>query len=236
MARAKNPNIEILEIAVQALGPVCEDLVFLGGCATALLISDSAAPPVRVTRNVDTITETASVAEYRKLGKRLRARGFDVDYTEDAPICRWTGHGIILDVMPIDEKVLGFSNDWYASAIETAIALTLPSGASIKLIDAVHFLATKLAAFDGRGDKDYVMSHDLEDVICVLDGRPELEDEIERASGDVRDYVCVRLRDFLDDSRFREALSGHLPGDSGSQARLPNLVARLERLAATQTD
>jgi hypothetical protein len=37
----------------------------------------------------------------------------------------------------------------------------------------------------------------------------------------------------LADSRFREALSGHLPGDSGSQARLPNLLAQLERLAET---
>lgn len=236
MARSQNPNIEILEIAVRALGPVCDDLVFLGGCATALLISDSAAPPVRATRDIDTITETTSIAEYHELGKRLREQGFDVDQSEGAPICRWTGHEIILDVMPIDEKVLGFSNVWYASAIETARTLTLPSGASINVIDAVHFLATKLVAFDGRGDKDYVMSHDLEDAICVLDGRSELEDEIEGAADDVREYVCSRLRDLLEDTRFREALAGHLPGDPGSQARLPNLVARLERLAATQAD
>lgn len=104
------------------------------------------------------------------------------------------------------------------------------------MIDAVHFLATKLAAFEGRGDKDYVMSHDLEDAICVLDGRPELENEIDGAAGDVRTYVCSRLRDLLKDARFREALAGHLPGDPSSQARLPNLVARLERLAATQAD
>ena len=236
MARSQNPNIEILEIAVQALGPVCEDLVFLGGCATALLVSDSAAPPVRATRDIDTITETTSVAEYHKLGKRLRERGFDVDQSEGAPICRWAGHGVILDVMPIDEKVLGFSNDWYASAIETARKLTLPSGTRIKVIDAVHFLATKLAAFDGRGDKDFVMSHDLEDAICVLDGRPELEDEIGGAASNVRDFVCGRFRDLLKDTHFLEALPGHLPGDSGSQARLPDLVARLERLAATQGD
>jgi hypothetical protein len=236
MARSQNPNIEILEIAVRALGPVCEDLVFLGGCATALLISDAAAPPVRATRDIDTITETTSIAEYHELGKRLRERGFDVDQSEGAPICRWAGHGIILDVMPIDETVLGFSNDWYPGAIETARTLTLPSGTSINVIDAMHFLATKLVAFDGRGDKDYVMSHDLEDAICVLDGRPELEEEIEGAAGEVREYVCSRLRDLLKDTQFREALAGHLPGDTGSQARLLKLVARLERLAATQAD
>ena len=77
---------------------------------------------------------------------------------------------------------------------------------------------------------------DLEDAICVLDGRSELEDEIEGAADDVREYVCSRLRDLLEDTRFREALAGHLPGDPGSQARLPNLVARLERLAAIQAD
>jgi len=143
---------------------------------------------------------------------------------------------ILLDVMPTDEKILGFSNDWYAGAIDTARKLLLPSGASIRLIDAAHFLATKLAAFDQRGEEDHVMSSDLEDVICVLDGRPELEDEIERAEADVRSYVCGRLRDLLKDTQFLEALSGHLPGDPGSQARLPDLVARLERLAATLTD
>lgn len=232
MARAQNPNIEILEIAAQALGQICEDLVFLGGCATALLITDSAAPPVRVTRDVDVITEIASQAEYHELGRRLRNCGFDVDQSKDAPICRWVGHGIILDVMPTDEKVLGFVNIWYAGAVDTAETFKLPSGTSIRLIDAVYFLATKLAAFDGRGDEDYVMSHDLEDVICVLDGRPELEDEITSSAANVRSYVCGRLGDLLNDPLFLEALPGHLPGDPGSQARLPDLLARLERLAA----
>lgn len=110
MARTQNPNLEILEIAAQALGPLCDELVFLGGCATALQITDSAAPPVRVTRDVDTIAEVATAREYRVLEKRLRERGFEVDTSKDAPICRWAGHGILLDVMPTDERILGFGN------------------------------------------------------------------------------------------------------------------------------
>lgn len=47
MARTQNPNLEIIEIAAQAIGSLRDELVFLGGCATALLITDSAAPPVR---------------------------------------------------------------------------------------------------------------------------------------------------------------------------------------------
>lgn len=231
MARAQHPNIEILELAAVALGPICDELVFLGGCAVGLLITDSAAPPVRVTRDVDTVTEIASIAEYYEMGKRLRGRGFEVDPSKDAPICRWIGHGILLDVMPTDKSILGFTNYWYTSAIKTAERFVLPNDMSIRLINATHFLATKLAAFDGRGKKDYVMSHDFEDVICVIDGRPGMEDEVRGSATDVRQYICSRLKDLLKQQAFLEALPGHLPGDPGSQARLPDLVSKLERLA-----
>lgn len=230
MVRTQNPNLEIIEIAAQALGPMCDELVFLGGCATALLITDSAAPPVRVTRDVDTLAEIGTAVEYRDLEIRLRQRGFAVDSSKDAPICRWVGHGILLDVMPTDERILGFGNIWYESAIISSKAYELASGAQIRLIDPVHFLATKLEAYAGRGDHDFVMSHDLEDIVCVLDGRRELEDEIADSGLEIRGYVCNRLRDFMDDPLFIESLPGHLPGDAGSQARLPMLIAKLGRL------
>jgi hypothetical protein len=113
MARAQNPNLEILEIAADALGALCDELVFLGGCVTALLITDPAAPPVRATRDVDALAEVGTVVEYHALENRLRRCGFDVDSSSDAPICRWRGHGILLDVMPTDERILGFGNMWY---------------------------------------------------------------------------------------------------------------------------
>ena len=231
MASTQNPNLEIIKIAAQALGPLCDELVFLGGCATALLITDSAAPPVRATRDVDALAEIGSVFEYRRLEKRLRERGFEVDSSEGAPICRWVGHGILLDVMPTGEQILGFGNSWYSSAVASAGSYELPNGPEIQLIDPVHFIATKLEAFDGRGENDFVMSHDLEDVICVLDGRPELEEEISNAEEKIRSYVCNRVRNFVDDPKFIESLAGHLPGDAGSQARLPMLVEKLQRLA-----
>lgn len=231
MARMQNPNLEIIEIAARALGSLCDELVFLGGCATALLITDSAAPPVRATRDVDTLAEIGSAAEYRELEKQLREREFEVDATKGAPICRWTGHGILLDVMPTDEQILGFGNTWYTSAVASANSYELPSGTKIQLVDPVHFIATKLEAFDSRGDNDFVMSHDLEDVMCVLDGRSELEGEIANAEQEIKDYICNRLRNFVDATQFIESLPGHLPGDTGSQARLPMLLEKLRRLA-----
>lgn len=64
MERQRNPNIEILTMAVSKLGPVADEMVFLGGCATGLLITVPAAPPVRVTTDVDVITEVATLGEY----------------------------------------------------------------------------------------------------------------------------------------------------------------------------
>ncbi len=232
MARTENPNLEILEICASALGPLCDELVFLGGCVTALLITDAAAPPVRVTRDVDVLAEVATTAEYHKLEKRLRERSFEVDSSKGAPVCRWSGHGILLDVMPTDERILGFGNIWYCNAVSSSVPYRLPSGAQIRLIDPVHFIATKLEAYAGRGENDFVMGHDLEDVICVIDGRPELEQEITAASREMRSYIGERLRTFLADPEFIDALPGHLPGDAGSQARLPMLKEKLERLAA----
>lgn len=48
----KNPNIEMLEATVERLGSIIDEVVFLGGCATGLLLTDPAAPPLRVTMSI----------------------------------------------------------------------------------------------------------------------------------------------------------------------------------------
>lgn len=49
MHRISNPNLEILEAVVELLDELVDRLVFLGGCATGLLLTDTAAPPIRAT-------------------------------------------------------------------------------------------------------------------------------------------------------------------------------------------
>ena len=100
MRRAANPNIEIMELAVARLDVLAEEMVFLGGCATGLLITDPLAPPIRATTGVDVICEAASVIDYQRLSKRLRAQGFREDQSPGAPICRWRTEGIVLDGRP----------------------------------------------------------------------------------------------------------------------------------------
>ena len=106
-------NLEQLITAARLLRPLLDELVFIGGSVTGLLITDDAACAPRATFDVDAIAEITSYAEYAKFGDRLRALGFTEDSGEGAPMCRWIHRGTILDVMPLDEKILGFSNRWY---------------------------------------------------------------------------------------------------------------------------
>lgn len=103
-------NTQLLVRMAEALGELRERLVFVGGCATALLITDPAAAPVRATQDVDAIVAIASRAEYLRLEETLRARGFAQTLAEGEPPYRWSLGGMKLDLIPTREDVLGFSN------------------------------------------------------------------------------------------------------------------------------
>lgn len=234
MHRERNPNLQILERAVRHLGQLADEMVFLGGCATGLLLSDVAAPPIRVTQDVDVIVEVASIVDYHRLSGRLRQKGFREDQSPDAPICRWLAEDVVLDVMPTNPEILGFANEWYEPALGAAIDVELPSGKHIRMVTAPHFLATKLAAFDGRGQNDYVMSRDMEDIVAVLDGRPEIVDEVDKADNPLRTHLITRLAALLSNPAFVDALPGHLPGDAASQARVPLVMERIRAIAESE--
>lgn len=225
-----DPNLQLLEAAARLLRPMLDEFVFVGGCATGLLVTDTASAGIRPTIDVDVITEVSSYAGYAALSERLRELGLTEDDSEDTPICRWRHEGLAIDVMPTDERILGFSNRWYLPAI--ASARQVPLGEfSLRLITPVYFVATKLDAFRGRGAGDYSASHDLEDLITVVDGRTELIDEVHRATRDVRSYIAAEFGKLLNTPAFVDALAGFLLPDAASQARRPLLLERLNALA-----
>lgn len=179
-------NTALLSHMAAALGDLRERMVFVGGCATALLITDSAAAPVRATKDVDAIVATASTAEYLRLGQELRSKGFTQTLAEGDPPYRWSFRGMKLDLIPAQESTLGFSDRWYEAALRTAMEIPLGDDMSIRLVTAVYFLATKLDAFEDRGNGDYLHSHDFEDVVAVVDGRAEIVTEVAQADVEVR--------------------------------------------------
>lgn len=226
-----DPNLRILVPIAQALGDLCESLVFVGGCATGLLVTAQRAQAIRPTADVDVIVEAVTAADYHAIEREVTARGFRHDISPEAPICRWVWKGVLLDLLPSGPGVLGFHNRWYPLAVETAMRVSLPGGWVIQLITAPLFVATKFEAFHGRGNKDYIASHDLEDLLTVIDGRPELLEEIRDSGSELRDYLAVEMKRLLDERDFQLALPGQLPGDAASQARLPELIRRMRSIA-----
>jgi hypothetical protein len=227
-----NPNLQLLTDAAKLLRPVLGELVFVGGCATALLITDKAAADVRPTTDVDAIAEITSDAAYAEFSERLRKLGFQEDAREDAPLCRWRQKTTTLDVMPLDEKILGFSNRWYRPAMDHAEKRELEEGLQIRLVAPVYFCASKLEAFAGRGGNDFHASRDLEDLIAVVDGRAELAEEIQAAASDVRAYLAKEIKKLISIREFNDALPGHLLPDPVSQDRVGTIISRLKEIAS----
>jgi hypothetical protein len=144
MINTRDVNIQMITTVARRLSNLREKVVFAGGCATGLFITDPAMPQVRVTKDVDVIIDIATRMEYARLETDLRSKGFRNDISEDAPLCRWVVDGIKVDVMPTQEDILGFSNHWYLPAIENANYVQLEKKLAIKLVTPLYFLATKI--------------------------------------------------------------------------------------------
>jgi predicted nucleotidyltransferase len=231
MINNKDVNIRMIIHVAKRLGDLRDKVVFVGGCATGMFITDPAMPEVRATQDVDVIVEVTSRMEYYRLEEELRSRGFKQDMSENAPVCRWLVDVIKVDIMPTQEDILGFSNRWYLPAIKNADHIELENELTIKLVSPPYFLATKIDAFKGRGGGDYMASHDMEDIITILDGRPEIVSEIRSSSDDLKDYLSKTFRILLVNDEFLDSIPGHLSPDRASQTRLPLLIKRLGEIA-----
>lgn len=223
-----DPNLPYLRIIADALGDLREQVVFVGGSIAGLLLTDPLAEGVRATRDVDGVVE-AGFAEFHRIESRIAERGFARD-VESGVTCRWVHResGVLFDLMPVQPEVLGFSNRWYRHAVETATPTKLSEGISIRVATAVAFVATKLEAFASRGAGDILSSHDLEDILNVVDGRESLADELSAAPVELCDAVGAAFSALLAHPDFANAL----PGLIAEPERAGLVEARLRTMSA----
>jgi hypothetical protein len=220
-----------LEDAASKLGPFLDEVVFTGGAIVGILANDPAGAPIRPTIDIDVIVEVAGYAEYLLLSERLRVAGFTEDTRDDAPICRWVNGELTLDVMPMAHAVLGFTNSWFAPSMSQSQTVMLESGASIRIVSAPYFLSSKLEAYRSRGAGDCFASHDLEDFIAVVDGDPNILEELASAASGVKHFLAREVQALLGDERFMDALPGFLAPDALGQSRVPLLLENLRVIA-----
>lgn len=225
-------NRALLARVARKLEPLGFKYAFVGGSIVEFLIDHPDLSPARPTEDLDLVVEVVSGQRYSDMETVLRQAGFVHDTTQGAPLCRWRLDHTIVDIMPTENASLGLNTAWFKEALATATPRQI-LGVEVPLISAVAFIATKLAAFTDRGDGDYYGSHDLEDVIAVIDGRASFVTELAAAAApELKAYVVQRIKTLTTNADFQESLPGHLPPDTASQNRLPLLRDRLKRIAA----
>jgi hypothetical protein len=227
-----DPNFPQLLAIAKALGELREQVVFVGGSTAGLLLTDPLAEGIRPTLDVDAIVQADSLTHFYRIEAGLEERGFVRD-AESGVICRWhhpPSRGVF-DLMPVDEGVLGFSNRWYEEALRSAQPMRISDEIEIRVVGAPAFIATKLEAFHQRGNGDFLSSHDLEDVLTVVDGRSELGEELIQAPADLRNAVATTFAHLLQHPDFLNCL----PGLIAEPERAEIVRERLRDLAAHAT-
>lgn len=214
----------MLQRVADALGAeLLSQVAFVGGCTTALMLTDVVSrEAVRFTEDVDVIVHVLGWGDWNAMQQTLKTRGFRVSPQDDV-ICRMRlpGNGLgelIVDFMPDDARILGFSNRWYQGALQTAANHRLPSDAVIRVVTPVFFVATKLEAYRGRGNNDPLASRDVEDLLCVIDGREGLVDEIAQAQAEVKQYVAQTIDKLLQHPDFEYAVQSLTRNDRSREA------------------
>lgn len=230
MTAAADTHRTMIELVARALGDdLLRRMAFLGGSATGLLITDDLTrESIRHTEDVDLIVEALSYGEWSRLREELADRGFRERPADDI-ICRMRlGASLIVDFMPTDERILGFTNRWYRHALDSAEPYRLAPGLTIRLVTPAMFVATKLEAYRGRGNSDPLTSRDLEDLINLADGRADLVEHVSNAVLDARAYISAQITALLHDRRFEDAVQGNVRNPD----RASLVFERLDAIAA----
>jgi len=209
---------------------LCREVVFVGGCVTGLLVTDPVSrQSIRMTEDVDLIVDVLGWPRYVELQESLRARGFREAMNEDV-LCRWRLDGLIVDVMPVDEKILKFTNRWYKGAIQSAQTYEFRDGICINVVSRPYFIATKMEAYKGRGGGDFIGSRDIEDIFMLIDGCDQLEEEVATETGELIRYISATLSSFKRERDYESVLQSTTQGYADRSRMLMDRVERLIKL------
>ena len=232
MADNYNRLHEMIVTVARALGPdLLQEVAFVGGCTTGLLLTDAfSREAVRYTDDVDLIINVVGYARWAAFQERLRARGFREAMDEEVN-CRLRLGELKVDFMPDDERILGFSNRWYAAGLAAAQPYGLAEDLTIRLLTPPFFVATKLEAYLGRGNDDPQGSHDMEDILTLFDGREEIVREIAAADQDLRNFIAHQIGLLLASDGFDYAVQAAARGDWDRQMLIYERLEAVRDLA-----
>lgn len=199
-------NIAVVAEVAAALKEIKDNMVFVGGAVISLYTDDPAADEVRATQDIDMAMNIKSLNHWQVLQEKLGELGFHPDPFGHA-ICSYKDKDISVDIMTKDDGPFGPTNQWYKIGFEnlwTAKAMDQ----EINILSAPCYLATKFEAFKHRGS-DYRTSHDIEDIIYLIDNRTTIVEEVKKSDPRIHSFLKEEIQIIINQGLLTEVLSAH---------------------------
>ncbi|MCA4781804.1 nucleotidyl transferase AbiEii/AbiGii toxin family protein [Empedobacter stercoris] len=206
----KTINVGVVAKIAEALKDLNDKVVFVGGAVVSLYTDDPAADEIRPTADIDFTVNIANISNFsvwNDLIEKLNTLGFSPDPFGHA-ICSYKYMDIPVDIMAPEDGPNGPSNKWYKKGFNDLWKVDVKEQ-TVNILSSPYYLASKFEAFNDRG-KDFRTSHDLEDIIYILDNRTTMVDEIINAEDEVKSFIVSQFMNFKKKGILEEALIAHI--------------------------
>lgn len=214
--------LDLLVQVARALGPLLEEVVFIGGAVAVILQTDRPFDEPRPTQDVDAIVGTINYSDFERIQRTLRSLGFREAVSPGRPahVHQWLAPGEVkFDLVPAGDHLGASGNPWDLVAFEEAVTRELEEGLVIRYASAPGFMVLKLAAFHDRGRDDPFLSPDLEDIIALVASRPTLISEVAAAKSDMRTFIREQIGILRARPDYMDLLAGHLANVSRDRSK-----------------
>jgi predicted nucleotidyltransferase len=215
----------VAEVA-EALKALKTEVVFVGGAVVSLYANDPAADEIRPTQDVDLTLNILNFGDWTILQDQLSELGFHPDPFGHA-ICSYKYKDIPVDIMSSESGVHGPSNQWYNIGFEDLWRVEAKEQ-QINIFSAPCYLATKFEAFINRG-KDYRTSHDIEDIIYVLDNRTTIVKEILESDKRILQFLKSQLQKIYNNGILSEVILAHIH-PLMIEERMPMMMDKINKI------
>ena len=200
-------NIAVVAEVAQALQDLKQEMVFVGGAVVSLYTDDLSADEIRPTQDIDMTLNIVNLKHWQNIQTQLGQLGFHPDPFGHA-MCSYKYKDIPVDIMSTEDGPFGSSNRWYKIGFEN-LKTAYAKDQEIKILTAPCYLATKFEAHNNRGH-DYRTSHDMEDIIYVLDNRIHIVEEIKNDHAQIRQFLKDQLKIIINKGALKEVLVAHI--------------------------
>ncbi|MCB0836502.1 MAG: hypothetical protein KDD63_04765 [Bacteroidetes bacterium] len=223
----------MIQTLAYGLGDLLNKIVLIGGSVLDFYVTDPSAPETLPTDDIDAVVKVDSMLEYKHFEQSLIEKGFERKDGENTLIKTWIYNGVKLNITPIHTDQIGFHNRWYEEGTFHSFSYPINDYLSVRIFNPVYYLASKVEAFLNRGGKDFRTSEDFQDIVYLLDNRPEIEQETKKGFYQVREYIQTNFQRLLKNVDLEEGICYALPyglEDDGTE----KIRNQMERIAGVE--